>query len=87
MDDNTGEFFDTVTMPELPPPWGEGGHFTWPVPNAWRCGTAAGVTNEFCSTDQRFELDADCTTRILKMGCIIERTTNYFFNLTEPSYP
>ena len=87
VDDNTGEFFDTVTMPELPPPWGEGGHFTWPIPNAWRCGTAAGVTNEFCSTDQRFELDADCTTRILKMGCIIERTTNYFFNLTEPSYP
>ncbi len=55
------------------------------VPNAWRCGQDAEVTNVFCSTDQRFELDADCTSRILKMGCIVERTTNYVFNLTEPN--
>lgn len=43
------------------------------------------MTNVFCSTDQRFELDADCTSRILKMGCIVERTTNYVFNLPEPN--
>ena len=65
--------------------WGEGGSFTWPIPVTWRCRGDDGVTNVFCYTDQRFELDADGTVRVIKFGYCGERTTNNVFTLTRIS--
>ena len=62
-------------------PWSDGGSFTWPIPVAWRCIGDYGVTNVFTYADQRFELDADGTTRIFKFGYCAERTTNSEFRV------
>ena len=75
-DDN---FVDMIVMPTLPEPWDDGGGFTWPVPVAWRFHDEVGVTNVICNHNQRFELDANGTSRIRKMGCLVERATNNFF--------
>ena len=58
------------------PPWLGGGSFTWPIPNAWRVEGDVGVTNTFCNTDQRFELDANGTSRLKKFGYTGELMTN-----------
>ena len=42
-------------------------------------------TNVFCYTDQRFELDANGTVRVIKFGYCGERTTNNVFTLTRIS--
>ena len=73
------KFVDTVAMPPLPEPWNDGGGFTWPIPVAWRFHDEVGVTNVICNHNQRFELDANGTSRIRKMGCLVERATNNFF--------
>ena len=74
---------DHVGMPPLPQPWRDGGSFTWPVPNVWCFEGESGVTNfipHSASFDQRFELDADGTSRVLKHDSIIERDVrNYKF--------
>ena len=67
---------DDAFMEENPPPWLGGGSFTWPIPNAWRVKNDVGVTNVFCDTDQRFELDANGTSRVMKFGYAGERMTN-----------
>ncbi len=76
------EYVDHAVAGYVAPPWNEGGSFTWPIPVAWRCRHDIGVTNVFCHTDQRFELDADGTVRVFKFGYCGERTTNNVFNLT-----
>ena len=43
-----------------------------------RCVTNVEPTNVICNHDQRFELDANGTSRIRKMGCLVERATNNF---------
>jgi hypothetical protein len=73
------KFVDTVVMPPLPEPWNDGGGFTWPIPVAWRFHDEVGVTNVICNHNQRFELDANGTSRIRKMECLVERATNNFF--------
>ena len=75
-------FVDDIAMPPLPKPWGTGGAFTWPVPVGWRCAGEKGVTNIVCYHNQRFELEANGTSRIKKMGCIVERGTNNYFSAT-----
>lgn len=37
-------------------------------------------TNVICNHDQRFELEPNGTSRIRKMGCLVERATNNFFS-------
>ena len=69
-------------MEENDPPWLGGGSFTWPVPNAWRVKDDVGAENVFCNTDQRFELDADGTARLMKFNCTGERMTNGVYRQT-----
>jgi hypothetical protein len=76
-------FVDTAVMPVLPQPWGIGGGFTWPIPVAWRFDGEIGGKNVICNYDQRFELDADGTSRIRKMGCLVEQTTNHIFTVAQ----
>ena len=73
---------DETFMEENPPPWLDGGSFTWPIPNAWRVEGDVGETNTFCNTDQRFELDANGTARLKKFGYIGERMTNGVYRQT-----
>ena len=66
---------DRVGMPPLPLPWGDGGSFSWPIPNLWRVLNSSN-THEIphvLSFDQRFQLDADGTSRVLKHDCRIQR--------------
>jgi hypothetical protein len=79
------EYVDYAAAGYVSKPWGEGGSFTWPIPVAWRCRGDDGVTNVFCYTDQRFELDANGTVRVIKFGYCGERTTNNVFTLTRIS--
>ncbi len=67
---------DVATMEINDPPWLGGGSFTWPIPNRWRKPGTAGPGKYFCNTDQRFELDADGTSRIKKFQYVGERMTN-----------
>ena len=71
------KYYDTVTLPEIQN-WVGGGSFTWPVPNEWRMSTnGVPVTIPYDSGfDQRFEVDADGTSRIKKFHWILERLTN-----------
>ena len=73
---------DETFMRKNPPPWLGGGSFTWPIPNAWRVEGDVGVTNTFCNTDQRFELDANGTSRLKKFGYTGELTTNGVYRQT-----
>ena len=73
---------DETFMQKNPQPWLGGGSFTWPIPNAWRVGSDTGVTNTFCNTDQRFELDADGTARLNKFHYTGERMTNGVYRQT-----
>ncbi len=68
--------YDKATVCELPPPWGAGGSFTWPIPNKWRAKQNHSIDKVFCNTDQRFELDADGTARVIKFGWTGSCTTN-----------
>ena len=67
---------DVATMEINHPPWLGGGSFTWPIPNRWRRSGSVGDGKHFCDTDQKFELDADGTSRIKKFKSIGERMTN-----------
>jgi hypothetical protein len=67
---------DEATMEINYPPWLGGGSFTWPIPNRWRKSGSAVDGKYFCNTDQRFEIDADGTSRMRKFGRIGERMTN-----------
>ena len=79
-DDNS--YGDYVSVSENPPPWLDGGSFTWPIPFAWRHQKDTSATNVFCRFEQRFELDCDGTSRVKKFGYCGERTTNNVFRLT-----
>ncbi len=71
------EYEDMVSISQVPPPWHQGGHFTWPITNAWRVTTD--MAKHFPHRqkyDQTFELDSDGTVRIRKMGYVIQRNTN-----------
>ena len=67
---------DGVTMPMLQPPWESGGSYTWPVPYVWKLSSGTDAENYICNRDQRFELDADGTSRIRKFGYVISCSTN-----------
>lgn len=78
-------FFDLVALGRIQEPWGNGGSFTWPVENAWRMRTSAPATNRLAwleSYDQRFELDADGTSRISKFGFTLQQCTNLEFSVS-----
>lgn len=74
--------YDIVLVGCNEKPWGQGGSYTWPIPNAWRWSLDPIATNVFTQNDQRFELDADGTARVKKFGYCGERTTNSVFRLT-----
>jgi len=77
-------FYDEVALPPLEPPWGDGGSFTWPIPNAWRIGTDDSTLKHFPSRakyNQRFELESDGTSRIEKMEQVLEGRTNTEFRI------
>ena len=74
---------DLARMEINNPPWLGGGSFTWPIPNAWRIKDHGGEGTYFCNTDQRFELDADGTTRLKKFYRAGERTTNGVYRTWE----
>lgn len=67
---------DVAGCAELPPPWGDGGAFSWPIPNYWRIHDNPACTNYFCNTDQSFALDSDGTVRVCKFGYVCECNTN-----------
>ncbi len=70
-------FNDTVSVPYFDPPWLGGGSFTWPIPCAWRFRFRDESSETiFTQYTQRFELDANGTSRIKKFGYCAERTTN-----------
>ena len=71
------KFYDTVRLPEIQD-WMGGGSFTWPIPNEWRVstnGVPVAIPHD-SGFDQRFEVDADGTSRIKKFHWILERYTN-----------
>lgn len=71
------KFYDTVTLPAIQD-WMDGGSFTWPIPNEWRVstnGVPVAIPHDL-GFDQRFEIDADGTSRIKKFHWILERYTN-----------
>ena len=79
-------FSDTVSFKYFHPPWGNGGSFTWPIENAWRLRSDGSVTNRMpwrSSYDQRFELEADGTTRIRKFDYVLQQGTNLEFQVME----
>ena len=59
------------------------GSFTWPIPNAWRVKNDVGTMHIFCNTDQRFELDADGTDRVMKFRRAGELSTNRVYRTWE----
>lgn len=76
-------FYDTVSMTHMSS-WGTGGSFTWPIPNLWKVGDD-GDPHYFPhspSYDQRVEVDADGTSRIMKFTYTIEQMTNLQFRVT-----
>ena len=76
---------DMARMGYCVKPWNGGGSYTWPIPNAWRVVGDGVSTNVFTQTDQRFELDADGTTRLTKFGWGGERGTNCQYRVYEVS--
>ena len=76
---------DMARMGHCAKPWNGGGSYTWPIPNAWRVVGDGVSTNVFTQTDQRFELDADGTTRLTKFGWGGERGTNCQYRVYEVS--
>ena len=59
---------------------------SWPIENAWRLRSDDAVTNRMpwmSSYDQRFELDADGTTRIRKFDYALQQGTNLEFQVME----
>jgi len=73
-------FVDEIAINiDLPQPWDNGGSFTWPIPVVWRFYQEEGVTNPLGNQDQRFEIDANGTSRIRKLGCTVEQCTNMSF--------
>ena len=80
MESYSDYFVDEIGIPgELAEPWNGGGSFTWPIPVIWRFYEETGVSNLLCNINQRFELDANGTSRVRKMGCTVERGTNQYF--------
>lgn len=76
-------FHDTVRMTHMSS-WGTGGSFTWPIPNLWKV-EDNGESHYFPhspSYDQRVEVDADGTSRIMKFTYTIEQMTNLQFRVT-----
>jgi hypothetical protein len=55
---------------------------SWEMPAVWRFYQEEGVENSLTMLTQRFELEANGTSRIKKMGCIVERGTNNYFSAT-----
>ena len=74
---------DMARMAVNNPPWLDGGSFTWPIPNAWRVKSDVGTMHIFCNTDQRFELDADGTARVMKFRRVGELSTNMVYRKWE----
>ena len=83
-------FYDMVSFKAFYPPWGDGGSFTWPIENAWHVRSEASVTNQLPwrpAYDQRFELDADGTSRIEKFDYTLQQWTNLEFQVTIKEVP
>ena len=57
---------------------GSAASFTWPIPNVWRMKDSSSEVPfpHDSGFDQRFEIDADGTSRIRKFHWIVERATN-----------
>ena len=78
-------FSDIVGVSVLPPPWLDGGSFTWPIQNAWKMRSDPSTTNQFnhvSGYDQTFVLGGDGTTTIEKFGCSAQRGTNGVLTVT-----
>ncbi len=86
LEDDNG-YSDKASEDAIPPPWLDGGSYTWEIPFAWRVFDDANATNIICHFDQKFELDADGTARIRKFGYCGERTTNNVFTLVKELLP
>ena len=74
---------DIVQVGHYAMPWGDGGSYTWPIPNVWHVKGEDQVTNVFVQTDQRYELESNGTARVFKFGYVGERTTNNLFRAEE----
>lgn len=70
---------DIAQMAELPPPWGNGGSMTWPIPNKYRKIEFPPTLRTFCNTDQGFFVDVEGTATETKFGWFVTATTNRFF--------
>ena len=74
--------YDRAVMEINEKPWLDGGYFTWSVPNVWRVAADHDVQNEFCNTDQRFELFSNGKSELTKFGFCGSRMTNNVFTIT-----
>jgi hypothetical protein len=67
--------WDHVSSGTLPPPWGTGGSYEWPIPAKWRI-AGQSATHDMQGWNQTFELTGDGTATVRKFGHWVTRTTN-----------
>ena len=76
---------DYAQIAELPPPWGDGGSMTWPIPNKYRSKAAPAIDYYFCNTDQSFSVASNGTATQTKFDWMVTAGTNRVFNIERVS--
>ena len=73
--------YDMAQIPELDPPWGDGGEIIYPIPNEYKRGadSVSQLGYYFCNTDQRFVVHQTGESREDKFGWFVSVTTNRVF--------
>jgi hypothetical protein len=63
---------------ECPPPWGDGGSYSWPIPIYWRVKSEPVIEKYLCTIEQLFSIDSNGTFKVSKFGytgtCYTNRT-------------
>ena len=63
---------------ECPPPWGDGGSYSWPIPIYWRVKSEPVIEKYLCTIEQFFNIDSNGTFKVSKFGytgtCFTNRT-------------
>ena len=76
VDDNNLCGTDEASIGVCPPPWMTG-EISWVIPNAWRpCGGGEQDAHVFVTFSQNFQITADGTVTVSKLGNSVTRTTN-----------
>lgn len=76
VDDDNLCGIDEASIGVCPPPW-TSGLISWVIPNAWRpCGGGEQDSHLFVTFPQNFQITADGTVTVSKLGNYVTRTTN-----------